>query len=401
MRNILTVLTLCVLTLTTSSVFAESYDESKRSERIGLSFYDGAPMYLLYFRRPNPLPPGSSFYEPIPGATMQVERLRSGERIEERNGYNVALGIVADKNSGSTATFISYAYDDAGNLVPMESGSTISNTAWIQALFREQGPGQLALASSGDLGISVFDSIAERVKTWVLAGLIFAGSFLCAKFGFREMLRFAGTGLGGKSSAASLTSASSDVSDDREAKKAERENFEAFCRSWDAIRELGAADAYATGEAYGLTFTAKVVKSNQILQESWSRLSEDERQFLTNEARALAWQDDLIDEKERLYRRTAMQTALLELDGVDSSEVFSSPYDDETSDEDDDSEPAPRPGAVSLPYVALEEDEDDGLTFPGEAPSVPNRPYRETYDDCDAANRALDESYYDDEGGYW
>ncbi|MBQ7111210.1 MAG: hypothetical protein IJO06_08310 [Thermoguttaceae bacterium] len=232
-----------------------------------------------------------------------------------------------------------------------------------------------------------------------MAGLIFAGSFLCAKFGFREMLRFAGTGLGGKAEASTLTSNNSDASDDREAKKAERENFEAFQRSWDAIRELGDADAYATGEAYGLTFTAKVVKSNQILQESWSRLTEEERQFLTNEARALAWQDDLIDEKERIYRRTAMQTALLELDGVDSSEVFSNPYDDETSDEDD--EPVPRPGAAPLPYVALEEDEDDGLTFPGEAPSVPNRRYQETYDDFDAANRALDESYYDDEGGYW
>ncbi|MBR2002623.1 MAG: hypothetical protein IJ991_00410 [Thermoguttaceae bacterium] len=215
------------------------------------------------------------------------------------------------------------------------------------------------------------------------------------------MLRFAGTGLGGKSGAASLTSGSYDVSDDREAKKAECENFEAFKRSWDAIRELGAADAYATGEAYGLTFTAKVVKSNQILQESWSRLSEDERQFLTNEARALAWQDDLIDEKERIYRRVVMETSLLELDGVDSSEVFSNPYGDGTSDEDDDPEPVPRPGAAPLPYVALEEDEDDGLTFPGEASSAPNRPYRETYDDYDAANRALDESYYDDEGGYW
>ena len=96
-----------------------------------------------------------------------------------------------------------------------------------------------------------------------------------------------------------------------------------------------------------------------------------------------------------------METSLLELDGVDSSEVFSNPYGDGTSDEDDDPEPVPRPGAAPLPYVALEEDEDDGLTFPGEASSAPNRPYRETYDDYDAANRALDESYYDDEGGYW
>ncbi|MBQ1278197.1 MAG: hypothetical protein IIY07_06090 [Thermoguttaceae bacterium] len=96
-----------------------------------------------------------------------------------------------------------------------------------------------------------------------------------------------------------------------------------------------------------------------------------------------------------------METAFVELDGVDASEMFSNSNDDETSDEDDDPEPVPRPGAAPLPYVALEEDEDDGLTFPIETSSVPNRPYREIYDDYDAANRALDESYYDDEGGYW
>lgn len=393
MRNILTVLTLCVLTLTTSSVFADVYDESKRTERMGLSFYDGRPLYIVKFGR----------YAETLESCSQLEyiRVHSGASLDDygsryRDGVNVEM-FRDDNGNFIEFLFFIYSVDENGVLKPLFDESVLQGRPFYEEAIASYSSG----VSPGDLGISVFDSIAERVKTWVLAGLIFAGSFLCAKFGFREMLRFVGTGLGGKSSAASLTSASSDVSDDREAKKAERENFEAFRRSWDAIRELGAADAYATGEAYGLTFTAKVVKSNQILQESWSRLSEDERQFLTNEARALAWQDDLIDEKERVYRRTAMQTALLELDGVDSSDVFSNPYGDETSGEDDDSEPVPRPGAASLPYVALEEDEDDGLTFPGEASSVPNRPYRETYDDYDAANRALDESYYDDEGGYW
>ena len=121
---------------------------------------------------------------------------------------------------------------------------------------------------------------------------------------------------------------------------------------------------------------------------------------MTNEARALAWQDDLIDEKERIYRQTVIGTAFGDLEGVDAATMYSNPYGDETSDDVDDPEPVPRPGAAPLPYVALEEEEDDGLTFPGEAPSVPNRRYQETYDDYDAANRALDEVYYD-EGGYW
>ncbi len=392
MRNFLITLTLCVLTLTTSSVFADIYDESKRTERFGLSFYDGAPMY--YFSLGRSVSGGNY---PL---YLSSERLRTGDDISKLPHYSTTYGYVIIQGE-TTKDFIVYGYDDNGHLEYLSLTGDPDNASWMQKALTLYGPGAIAQASGGDLGVSVFDSIAERVKTWVLAALIFAGSFLCAKFGFREMLRFAGTGLGGKAGASSLTSVSSDVSDDREAKKAERENFEAFKRSWDAIRELGAADAYATGEAYGLTFTAKVVKSNQILQESWSRLSEEERQFLTDEARALAWQDDLIDEKERIYRRTAMQTALLELDGVDSLNVFSNPYGDETSDEDDDPEPVLRPGAAPLPYVALEEDEDDGLTFPSEASSVPNRPYRKTYDDYDAANRALDESYYDDEGGYW
>ncbi|MBQ5790255.1 MAG: hypothetical protein IIW01_08190 [Thermoguttaceae bacterium] len=317
-----------------------------------------------------------------------------GDGGETYVAYEFVNGVCVEK------IFYFYVVDDLGDPILL-SDVRGYNEEVMYAFMRYHLDNLVFTASSGDIGVNIFDAIAERIKTWVLAALIFAGSFLCAKFGFREILRFAGTGLGGKSGAASLTSASSDVSDDCEAKKAERENFEAFKRSWDAIRELGAADAYATGEAYGLTFTAKVVKSNQILQESWSRLSEDERQFLTNEARALAWQDDLIDEKERIYRQTVMETAFVELDGVDASEMFSNSNDDETSDEDDDPEPVPRPGAAPLPYVALEEDEDDGLTFPIETSSVPNRPYREIYDDYDAANRALDESYYDDEGGYW
>ena len=396
MRNILITLTLCALTLTTSNVFAEGYDESRRTERLGLSFYDGRPLYIAYVKV---YPSLGSARERL----FELERVHTGQNLDEiANYYKPDADQGRFPDEGKYRVYGYYSVETDGSLKLITNGSFANYPEsepnhWLSQYLLTYKPD----ASPGDVGISVFDRLSERVKTWVLAGLIFAGSFLCAKFGFREMLRFAGTGLVGMSGAASLTSGSSDVSDDREANKAERENFEAFKRSWDAIRELGAADAYATGEAYGLTFTAKVVKSNQILQESWSRLSEDERQFLTNEARALAWQDDLIDEKERLYRRTAMQTALLELDGVDSREVFSNPCGDETSDEDDDPEPVPRPGAASLPYVALEEDEDDGLTFPGEASSVPNRPYRETYDDYDAANRALDEVYYDDEGGYW
>ena len=349
MRNILMALILCVLTLTTSNVFAEGYDESRRTERLGLSFYDGRPLYVAYIKVYPSLGQASE-------RSFQLERLCTGQSLDDMaNGYKPDADQGDFGYEGKFRVYGYYSVEADGSLKLLTNGSfkdypEIAPNHWLSQYLLTYKPG----VDSGDVGIFVFDGLTERLKTWVLAGLIFGGTFLCAKFGFREMLRFAGTGLGGKSGATSLTSEDSKSASDREAKAAERENFEAFRRSWNAIRELGEADVYATGEAFGLTFTDKVVKSNQILQESWSRLSEDERQFLTNEARALAWQDDLIDEKERIYRQFVMETALSDLEGVDALTMYSNPFDDETSEEDD----------------------------------------------YNAANRALDEVYYD-EGGYW
>lgn len=307
MRNILTVLTLCVLTLTTSSVFAESYDESKRTERFGLSFYDGAPMYLLYFRRPNPLPPGSSFYEPIPGATMQVERLRSGERIEERNGYNVALGIVADKNSGSTATFISYAYDDAGNLVPMESGSTISNTAWIQSLFREQGPAALVQASTGDLGLNVADELFEMAKDIFGEFFpLFAGIFALAA-GTKYFEHLAKTGGKKKKNAAivptrarqeyftlekeadlfSLETPKISVNNNLETKETQR--FLDRLAGNDVEETNSVRESYITGARWGREFSEELQESNRRLLNDFEALDDFYRERLIQEFERLSF----------------------------------------------------------------------------------------------------------------
>ncbi|MBQ2791019.1 MAG: hypothetical protein IJE97_15390, partial [Thermoguttaceae bacterium] len=80
MRNILITLTLCVLTLTTSNVFAEGYDESKRTERLGLSFYDGRPMILL---RISYLYPNATVTDP----RLEVVRLKTGDVLENDERY--------------------------------------------------------------------------------------------------------------------------------------------------------------------------------------------------------------------------------------------------------------------------------------------------------------------------
>ena len=50
MRNILTLLTLFLLVFASSNAAnAIDYDESKRTERLGLSYYDGRPLYVVMF----------------------------------------------------------------------------------------------------------------------------------------------------------------------------------------------------------------------------------------------------------------------------------------------------------------------------------------------------------------
>lgn len=395
MRNCLLVLALIVVSIfSTSSVFAEGFDESKRSERLGLSFYDGRPLYVASFTVPYVSGYGSGF---------DLYRVNSGDSLSNYGDFDsptysdCRCEYVRENGAIVQRLFFFYCVDDDGEPVLLGGDAGTSNFADL-SFVKKAFASTTFKASAGDVGLSMFDGISERARQWIIAALIFAGGVFSVKYGFREMLRFAGSGLSSKAS--SLASSVSSYKREIDSKAEERENFAAFQRSYDAIRELASADAYATGEAYGLTFTSKIVQSNQILQESWSRLSEEDRKFLLEEARALAWQDDLIDEKERVYRKVAMETAFIDLDGVDVSDSFSNPYDDETSNDDvDDSEPIPRPGVAPFSYVALDDDEDDGLVFPGEA--LFNRSYSESVDDYDAANRALDEVYYDEEGGYF
>lgn len=402
MRNSLLILALLAVSVfSTSSVFAEGFDESKRSERLGLSFYDGRPLYVASFTVPYASGYGSGF---------DLYRVYTGDSLSSYGDFDsptysdCRCEYVRENGAIVQRLFFFYCVDDDGEPVLLGGESEITSNFADLNFVKRAFASTTFTASSGDVGLSMFDGISERARQWIIAALIFAGGVFSVKYGFREMLRFAGSGLSSKAS--SLASSVSSYKREIDSKAEERENFAAFQRSYDAIRELASADAsadaYATGEAYGLTFTSKIVQSNQILQESWSRLSEEDRNFLLEEARALAWQDDLIDEKERVYRKVAMETAFIDLDGVDVFNSFSNPYDDEASNDDvDDSEPIPQPGVAPFSYVALDDDEDDGLVFPGEAPISSNRSYSESFNDYDAANRALDEVYYDEERGYF
>ncbi|MBQ6829301.1 MAG: hypothetical protein IJO46_14925, partial [Thermoguttaceae bacterium] len=212
MRNVLIILTLCFASLASSTVFAAGYDESQRTERLGLSYYDGRPLYVVGFGR-EPSTGGGS----LKPANCWVYRVYSGDKLSDYGTSDYMdgrKGTVYENGQAIEVVFYQYVIDDSGEPQVLTTNPAFlpgTSTSYIEYHLKNLR----FTASSGDLGVSVFDAISERVKTWVLAAIIFAGTFLCAKFGFRELLRFAATGLGDKSDASTLTTDSSGVSDDR------------------------------------------------------------------------------------------------------------------------------------------------------------------------------------------
>lgn len=331
MRNILISLTLCVLTLTTSSVFAEGYDASRRTERLGLSFYDGRPLYIIRF-----------------ACDVVDRKLTRADLIRVHTGSNLTdygvpngSGVVVDYVRNDAGKMYEYGYsfygvDENGDLIPLHSAT------FGYPYYQEMLDSLIMRLSPDDVAVDIFDALLKPLQEWLGGALGFWLAIGVVFLGWQYLRRLVrgGVAIGGKS--AEVEASNDDFLEgfrrrraEKLAAEQEREKFESFQKAWGAIRELGEADAYATGEAFGLTFTDKVVKSNLILQEAWSRLSEDERRFLANEARALAWQDDFIGEKEKIYRQAVMETALGDLDGVDASSVLSNPFEDATYYDDD------------------------------------------------------------------
>lgn len=339
MRNILTILTLCFVLFATSTTFAEGYDESRRTERLGLSFYDGRPLYILKIKvYPSLGKPSERDFELI--------RVYTGDDLSKMgDSYKPEADQGRFPDEGKFIVVGYYSVERDGTLKLLTDGSfsgypeSAPNT-WLGQYLLNYKPGLDETAS--DVGVNIFDALLKPLQEWLGGALGFWLAIGVVFLGWQYLRRLVrgGVAIGGKS--AEVEASNDDFLEgfrrrraEKLAAEQEREKFESFQKAWGAIRELGEADVYATGEAFGLTFTDKVVKSNQILQEAWSRLSEEERRFLANEARALAWQDDLIGEKEKIYRQSVMETALGDLDGVDASSVFSNPFEDATYYDDD------------------------------------------------------------------
>ena len=276
MRNILTVLTLCVLTLTTSSVFAEKFDESRRTERLGLSFYDGRPLYVVMFGFTG------SVSAPV-GYSMSYYRVFTGDNLSDYGASSYqGEGRDAVVTYGDISVQERYFYSviDADGMIVFSSNPNYSYPYrdWSLKLLEQYPPPEY---TEGDVGISTFDSISERSRNWLLPVFGFALAFWGVRYCYRLVTRMAkgenGVGLGG---ASSDSEPSSNVGDGafsidfvRTSTGAKSDN------AWENT-DVSSADEYATGEAFGQKYSPKVVASNVDLQNEWARLSDDERSEL-------------------------------------------------------------------------------------------------------------------------
>lgn len=278
MRNYLIVLTLCVITLTTSNVFAEKFDESRRTERLGLSFFDGRPLYFAYlYGRPTVM--GAVEYR------IETYRVYTGDVLEDLGRYDEASGGVYPPSQDGMAAWCFYARADDGQLTLICSGQydNIVNKKpdhWVSQALLNFDPG----VSSGDIGVYAFDAISERLKPWLLPALGVALALFGVRYCYRLLVRMvqgeSGVGLvGSNDSSVSASRGDDSFSGDysRTSGLATSDN------AWER-GDVSNADEYATGKAFGREFTPKAVASNVDLQNEWSRLLEEERTELLGDA---------------------------------------------------------------------------------------------------------------------
>ncbi len=266
MRNFLTGLTLCFFMLTVSNVFAAKYDDSKRSERLGLSFYDGRPLYIIRF-----------------GCDVVDRSLTRADLIRVRTGSNLTdygipngSGVIVDYVRNDAGKMYEYGYsfygvDENGDLIPLHS-ATLSYPYYQEML------DLLSMRlSPDDVAVNIFDAISERSKSWLLPALGVALALFGVRYCYRLLVRMvqgeSGVGLGGATDL-SVTASRGDDSFSNDYSGAV--SVATLVNAWENA-DVSNADEYATGEAFGREFTPKAVASNVDLQNEWSRLSESER----------------------------------------------------------------------------------------------------------------------------
>ncbi len=185
MRNFLIALMLCVLTLTTSNVFAEGYDESRRTERFGLSFYDGRPLYVFGFGRL----PGNSFSAPT---RCLVYRVYTGDKLSDYGTIDQGDGRgeqIYENGQYVEMMFYHYVLDDAGEPVILSTSGSFA--PGNESQFVSYHLKNLTFTvSGGDLAVETYDNILPNAQDWARRGILLAVALLVISAGsnkFREL----------------------------------------------------------------------------------------------------------------------------------------------------------------------------------------------------------------------
>lgn len=304
MRNILTVLTLCVLALTTSNVFAVQYDESKRTERMGLSFYDGRPMYLLTFSRPT----GALLPSYPPGVSrLEAARLRSDVDISEFDGYRPNGGYVGS-TEGTRSILIAYASDaNDGEFVILEAGSSLANSKWVQELMARDLDSAIATArlGGGDLAVETYDNILPNAQDWARRGILLAAALLVISAGsnkFRELTS-------GETQATVKEEKKADATSSQEERATVRKIRESakLGKLGGGLDERFLSESerrehdFITGKAFGLEFDDKVRASNKLFLDAFNRLPRYEQEALLQEWRVSSYTESYQGSVERRF----------------------------------------------------------------------------------------------------
>lgn len=302
MRNILTVLMLFVLTLTTSSVFAEKFDESKRTERFGLSFYDGAPMYYVNIKL--------NYENDDLVDSLSVDRLRTGDNIADLDRYFEYGGYVL-VDAPTTADMLIYGYDDSGSLTLLDSGKPGVVPSSILKYVKINGPGALAMArlGAGDLAVETYDEIAPEAQAWARRGIMLAVLLLALSAGLNKFRELTSGGASTSETDAKAGSLSATIQESREERATMRKIHDAAMMGnlGGGLDERFLSETerrehdFITGKAFGLTFDDKVRASNKLFLESFNRLSQYEQEALLQEWRVSSYTESYQGSVERRF----------------------------------------------------------------------------------------------------
>ncbi len=375
MRSFLIALMLCVLTLTTSNVFAEGYDESKRTERFGLSFYDGRPLYVGSFVRVENGAQQDSRYE--------LFRVYTGDDLLDYGDYSSSTYSDCrytdyyDENGVlSTRFFFLYVVDDNGEPLILGGDTASGGNLSQQRFLRLALESMTFTASSSDVAVDIFDAMLEPLSEMLRGWLGVVLAIGAAMFGWnfiRELstLDFSGKSKGknGKASAplsyAKLSRRDRSLYEDAALGSLGIESSQLL-----VPKEIKKDVDFVTGAAFGLKFDEKTRESNRLLMEMFNRLSSKEQKAILKafresafdksfedsaEKRFLAYQGEVFDDVDNPFTGRSKRRAFDPLDAEVLSQGYGSEY-------------------VGWDVVS-------------------------SADEIDDANASLDEAYYDDNGG--